>query len=233
MHLRSLPAPDALHIELPESAVALIVDDGTALAPATATRLQEMGWSVVLLRRPDAEAVVGEDDAGSLPAIKLGDLQEATVVEALDAVQDTYGAIAACVVLTPQGVVSEGADVLNGLGERDVVRVPFLLAKHLQVALQAAAETDWAGFFIVTRMDGALGLTGDLGQTPAASGLTGLAKTLRLEWPAVACRAVDVAPTLGPDVAAERIVGEMMDPNRLLAEVGWDVEGRRVSVVAP
>jgi acyl transferase domain-containing protein/NADP-dependent 3-hydroxy acid dehydrogenase YdfG len=61
----------------------------------------------------------------------------------------------------------------------------------------------------ITRLDGALGFSGGKDQDPIFGGLAGLMKTAAREWPGVVCRAVDVDPALGPDVAAPLLVKEM------------------------
>ena len=53
-----------------------------------------------------------------------------------------------------------------------------------------------------------------------------MTKSLRLEWPEVFCRAVDLDPALAPEIAAEALVAELLDPDRLTAEVGWGPRGR-------
>jgi hypothetical protein len=118
------------------------------------------------------------------------------------------------------------SDLLGGLAARQGVRLAFLLAKHLHDQLTEVARRSWAGFFTVTRLDGMWGLTGSPRVLNPTSGLAGLTKTLRLEWPAVACRAVDLDPDLTPDAAAKFLMDELLDPNSALSEVGWGSEGR-------
>ena len=48
----------------------------------------------------------------------------------------------------------------------------------------------------VTQMDGGFGLLGERDIDVIAGGLSGLTKTLALEWPNVFCRAVDVSPDM-------------------------------------
>jgi hypothetical protein len=56
--------------------------------------------------------------------------------------------------------------------------------------------------------------------------LFGLTKTLNLEWDDVFCRAIDLQPGMDADLAAEHIVAELSDPNRLLSEVAYSENGR-------
>ncbi|HUZ78049.1 MAG TPA: hypothetical protein VMV93_10765, partial [Chloroflexota bacterium] len=116
----------------------------------------------------------------------------------------------------------------------------FFLAKHVGGYLRDQPGRTF--FLTVTRLDGALGLgdghnrhgldgTGQ-GQSAVAGGLFGLVKTLRLEWPSVYCRGIDLDPACPADVGARRIMDELLDPNTLLAEVGLSVDWRVTAVPA-
>ena len=54
----------------------------------------------------------------------------------------------------------------------------------------------------------------------------GLTKSLGQEWPGVYCRALDLSPALDAEQAANAILSELHDPNRLLVEVGYSPAGR-------
>jgi len=185
---------------------------------------------VVLLRFPDMVRVY--DDGAlpvRLPVVTPDSGDESAIGAALSALRDAHGPVGAFIYLHGQPTGEPGVGDVPSAGVADGVRRPFILAKYLWSDLAAAAGAGWAGFFTVTRMDGALGTTGQLPggvHGLAAGGLAGLTKTLRLEWPTVACRAVDLAPELEPDQAAELLFGEICDPNRLIAEVGWGDRGR-------
>ncbi|HXT02281.1 MAG TPA: SDR family NAD(P)-dependent oxidoreductase, partial [Elusimicrobiota bacterium] len=60
----------------------------------------------------------------------------------------------------------------------------------------------------VTRLDGALGFDGRA-QDPAFGGVAGLIKTAAREWTGVACRALDVDPSLTLDAAARLLAKEL------------------------
>ena len=83
-----------------------------------------------------------------------------------------------------------------------------------------------SAFVVVTRLDGELGMAGRPGASAIVGGLFGLVKTVRQEWPVVFCRAVDVHPEIADEHAAALILGELQDPNRLVAEVGHGERGR-------
>lgn len=227
--MRWLPVPDALDICLPDTFVSLVVDDGSELTPHLVAQLGEAGWPVVLMCFPDvvcgyAATALPPD----LPVVMPGAGDEAAVSSAVAEIRDTYGPVGAVVYLHEM-VGENPAEDAGAVCVTAAVHRPFILAKYLVADLAAAAGAGWAGFFTVTRMDGALGMTGQLPggiDNLAAGGLTGLTKTLRLEWPTVACRAVDLARDFDPERAAALLMGEIRDPNRLVAEVGWGDRGR-------
>jgi len=185
---------------------------------------------VVLLRFPDTVRAYGDGaPLPDLPVVTPDSGEEFAISAALSAVRDAHGPVGAFIYLHGQPTGEPEVGDAPHTSVADAVRRPFILAKHLWSDLAAAAGAGWAGFFTVTRMDGALGMTGQLpggARGLAAGGLAGLTKTLRLEWPTVTCRAVDLAPELEPDRAAELLLGEICDPNRLVAEVGWGDRGR-------
>ncbi|HFC11827.1 MAG TPA: SDR family NAD(P)-dependent oxidoreductase, partial [Anaerolineae bacterium] len=96
----------------------------------------------------------------------------------------------------------------------------FFAAKYLKL------NADRPIFLTATRLDGALGLDGATTFDPLRGGFFGLAKTLRLEWPTVFCRAVDLHPSFAAEDAASYLLVEMHDPNGLVSEVGYGNRGR-------
>lgn len=239
--LRSLPAPDTLVPNLPPGSHCLVSGDGTDLTGALVHRLRDRGWSVVVLH--PSGVVNGGDVPPALPAdvpcISL-DGGDETAVRSAVAEAATHGPVGAVIYLHPSTSIGEGepdqALNMGTLGPEDALslRAPFLLAKHLQPTLSDAAGRGTDGntgagracFLTVTRMDGALGMTGAIAGSPAAGGVSGVTKTLRLEWPEVFCRAVDLDPEMAAPDAADAILDEIDDPNRLIAEVGVGKQGR-------
>jgi len=198
-----LPAPDVLDWTLPEGRVCLICDDGTSLASALAHALTARGWRVALWSPVESEEQISAS---------------------LAAVTGKHGPIAAYIHLTPP-------DAGERFSARDeaLLRHAFLMAKHLKASLVESAQAGAAVFMAVTRMDGALGLTGN--GSAVSGGVFGLTKTLALEWrgtgaAGVFCRAVDLAPALDVERAVALLLAELDDSNRQLVEVGWRESGR-------
>ena len=84
---------------------------------------------------------------------------------------------------------------------------------------------------VVTRLDGEFGLGEASDFTPINGGLFGLVKTLNLEWEPVFCRAVDISPQLDAGKLSEAVVAELHDPNRLVVEVAYNLNGRSTLAV--
>ena len=94
-----------------------------------------------------------------------------------------------------------------------------------------AGKNGYAAFITVTHLDGQFGLSLDSSIEPISGGLFGLTKTLNLEWDDVFCRAIDLHPGLDLQLAADCITAELFDPNRLISEVAYNMDGRFTLVV--
>jgi acyl transferase domain-containing protein/NAD(P)-dependent dehydrogenase (short-subunit alcohol dehydrogenase family) len=79
------------------------------------------------------------------------------------------------------------------------------------VGLRSSSKSGGSSFVTVSQQGGTFGVD-DLpdGADPLSGGLAGLSKTARHEWPEVNCKAIDLAPNLDLDQAAQSIVEEML-----------------------
>ena len=233
VRVQGLPAPDTIDFVVPEGQICLVTDDGTDLTIELVRRLVQRGWPVAVLGigMPSAR-IAGSADRRGLPdgvAYEVvREVEEQLLAEALGTVRNQLGDIGVCIIIAPREGPGDGS---LDLSERDTLRAAFLVAKDLRPSLIRTAQSGNASFITVTAIDGELGLSGWSGRAPLAGGLAGLTKTLRLEWPEVFCRAVDLDPELDAACGAELILGELLDPNRLIAEVGHGPRGR-VTLVA-
>ncbi|WP_308310627.1 SDR family NAD(P)-dependent oxidoreductase [Streptomyces sp. GbtcB6] len=207
--LLDLPLPDRLVGAYPQGATALVVDDGSEVAQAVAARLGESGWLVRVLRLPGVpQRVAG---AADLPLTGWGASELAARVEELGADPVHLAVTFAAVDGLPW---SEGVRRLAHT---------LLTARHLVAPLTAAAATGHrAAFVTVTRLDGAFGLTGVAEDAAPAGGVGGLVKTLAVEAPELFCRALDLAPGLGADAAADLVLEELFDAGTSPVQVGRD-----------
>ena len=217
VHLKFVAAPDQLVQPAPESRCCVLTDDGTALTIQLAEALLELGWAVAVLSYPKRLVASSGKMNKSIMRIKLKDTDEATLMNALTAVTEKSGKPARFVHLDP-ACESDG-------DAKSVLKLTFLIAKHLSDALNDAPADARCSFVTVTHLDGQLGFGGRDFQA-IAGGLFGLTKTLNLEWPEVFCRAIDIAPRMDTPNTVEAILSECADPNRRLVEVGIGPEGR-------
>ncbi|GGX66512.1 hypothetical protein GCM10010358_21220 [Streptomyces minutiscleroticus] len=207
--LVDLPLPDRIVDAYPQGATALLVDDGSEVARATADRLRTAGWRVRVLRLPGVEQRV--EGAADLPLANWGTNELASRVKELDG--------------EPVHLVL-GFAAADGLPWAEGVRRlahALLVARHLVGPLTgAAAGGRRASFVTVTRLDGAFGLTGVPEDAAPAGGVGGLVKTLAVEAPELFCRAVDLAPALDADRAAGLVLEEVYDAAGVPVQVGRD-----------
>ena len=228
VRLKSLPPPDQLE-EQAMRACCLVVDDGTELTPTLCHNLQSAGWKVTVLNLPPEILPRRATLPPDVPRLTLAGTDDSSLERQVAELEAATGRIDGIVYLHAAG---PGSVLTFDESERQAVKGLFFLAKHLQPRLTDTTGVDRARpfFTTVTKLDGAFGLGLDGGEPPAqsaiAGGLFGLVKTIGLEWPSCHCRAIDLSPNITPQVAAERILGELLDPNRLVVEVGWGAHGR-------
>lgn len=228
--LRTLPAPDRLDVRWPNDRTCWVTDDGGPLSLRLADALRTWGWSVVVLRYPDA-LIPGSYDRPIPDGVAVATLDslEPDVLNAhYGTLVQQYGSVGAFIHLHPR---FSAADTLYDGRTRSLIKAVFLMASYLGPALTEAATDGRSLFTTVTRMDGAWGLVGDGDVDPALGGFSGLIKTLHLEWPGVFCRAIDLDPTYETGRALSAVLAELQDPNRRLVEVGWRA-GQRVMLEA-
>ena len=224
--LRAMSRPDSAEYAWDPESVCVLLSDDAPLSAALEKRLAARGWRVAV----HTHSAVPEGD--------------------LDALTPSLGRVGALISIAPgstgwidraggsppivnaMAAKSAGEELLGNAREEAWLLSQFRLARQLSPQLNAlGAPRTW--FVAVTRLDGKLGL----GSSPKASGVVaagvyGLVKTLRLEWPSVFCRAIDLHPELDAAFAAERIVEELHDPDQTLCEVGHCLDGRStVSVI--
>ncbi len=233
--LRPLAAPDVLEFDLPDKHICIISDDGSHISMELAKHLRSRGWRVVVLRyyhHDEHNAVANEEewaDFGETSVVTLTNDDEVHIRQQLDIITSHFGPAAAFIHVHPHFTPSPYSSVTFDAYSESVLRQVFLTAKYLQPFITAAAQQPVSGiracFMTVTQLDGGFGLRGERDIDVIAGGLSGLTKTLALEWPDVFCRAVDVSPDVD-NAAVQYILAELNDPNRRYVEVGWHKNGR-------
>ena len=134
--------------------------------------------------------------------------------------------------ITPTGKLS-GLVICAPLAGTDdlFLENAFQLLKNASSALGQAAQTEGALCVTVSRLDGAFGFgSGKSLRDPLSGGLAGLTKTAALEWPEVACKAIDLGDFPNAAAAAGAVAIEML--RRGPVEVGLTPAGRHALTVA-
>ena len=222
--LQSLPEPDRLEF-VPNAERPLILSyEGTDFTGEAAALLSAEGWKVVIWAFP--EGLLPEDGAGlpeGIPVVRQTENGKGGIDKALNEIRTAYG--------IPSGFIhlhhsrSEGKGLFDSL-EEQIIKQVFLISGAIKGDLDQKSSPGWNLFLIVLRGDGSLGLEGG-GEFQEGSGLAGLAKTLRWEWPDVFCRYIDLSRALENGPAALSLAKEIHDPDRGLVEVGLRPDSRQ------
>ncbi len=223
--LHALPPADQRELDVQAGSIWLLVDDGqglgTALAQALVARQQRVvrllgaGVQPVPVRGVQDQVLEGSD--------------EASLQTVLDRITYSNGPVAGLVHLLPAAAPLRSLDEVWDTGDLERARLAYTLAKLLQPGF-ARMEAGRSWFFVVTRIDGRLGTSGR-GLFPlATAGLTGLAKSLNIEWEGSFCRAVDIDPQLAAAPAAALLMEELADSRTDIGEVGRGAHGERVGI---
>jgi polyketide-type polyunsaturated fatty acid synthase PfaA len=225
--LKYLPQPDLLEFSIPDTHVVVVTNDGSALTPKVITALQEKGNKVVTLN------VCGINNPISDQAVTLAGSSDQEVALAIQEIRNTFGKIGGFIHLHPH-YEFQGADFTEHFPvEKEVLKTLFFISKHVQSDLNELGKRQRAGFLACTRMDGKLG-QGKRGNTSVVGGgITGLVKSLSLEWSPVFCRAIDVQPELSTDQMVTQLMAEYHDANVSLVEVAFSEEGRKTTAAIP
>jgi acyl carrier protein len=228
--VKPLPAPDFLDSSLPEGHIGLLTDDGTPLTASLAQALTDRGWKVVVLSFPSSLVAAQPQLPAGVNRVTLQDVEETHLSQTLQSIAATYGPVGAFIHVQPASQNGQGNGISFSEKEKAIVRHVFLLAKHLKLSLNEAAQRGRSYFVTVARLDGAFGMGPEADFGAVGGGLFGLTKTLNQEWERVFCRAIDLGASLAPEQAAQHIIAELHDPNQLITEVGYSSQGRATLV---
>ena len=223
-----LPEPDFLEFSLPDTHVALVTNEGSALTSAVIKALEAKGNQVILLDLPSVSNQSTHDHA-----IRLASDGDADIAQAVAKIKAQYGPVGTFIHLHPH-LEFQGANFAQHFQtDRSIVKTVFLLAKHLQADLNELGQRQRANFLTVTRLDGKLGLGGRGNVSVVGGGLNGLTKSLNLEWTPVYCRAVDIQPELPVPKVAAQVIAELHDADATTVETGYSESGRCTIATTP
>ena len=226
VNVKQLPQPDFLKFDLPEDSLILITDDGTQKSQLLAEFYLKQNLKVGMIHFGKASNKEAENLKGGMLHFHLAKANEDEIHSKMKEIIGKHKKISAFIHMNPPSK-GNNKDILDvSEKEAEILKSVFLMARHLKKPLTAAGKNNRSAFLTVSQMDGQFGLNGNSSNNPIPGGLSGLTKTLRLEWKNVFCRALDLHPDIDPHDAVKRINDELHDPNLQLTEVGYSQEGR-------
>ena len=228
VQVQRLPVPDQLVMTFPENAVYLIVDQGMNSGTAYSEALEEFGWQTAMVNLPWQNNI--KQNATNIDQFKLSAVDDANIEKLLGEIHAKYSNIAGIIFFANSDAAESVQHFINE-DSLQISQLAFLLAKHLQPDLNLFHEQYRNSFVTVVQNDGSFGKTSANTSDPLAGGLSGLVKTLSLEWPTVLCRSVDFAKESSIEVMVQKTIQEILDPNLAVCEVGY-IDGKRVTLDA-
>jgi acyl transferase domain-containing protein/NAD(P)H-dependent flavin oxidoreductase YrpB (nitropropane dioxygenase family)/NAD(P)-dependent dehydrogenase (short-subunit alcohol dehydrogenase family) len=203
--------------------VILLTDDGRGVAREVAGRLADFGEKTALLRMGSAAQDDGQAD------VFHADLTDpAAVADLLRRVREQAGPIAGLIHVLPLANPPSGENAPDRM--RREVKSLYLLARGLGDDLRRSGADGGAMLLAATGLGGSLGFGSEAppdSYFPGHGGVIGFVKCLAFEWPEVLVRVVDLDPGKPAVELADRLLGELGDPEGPL-EVGY-AGARRVT----
>ncbi|GAB3558291.1 SDR family NAD(P)-dependent oxidoreductase [Spirosoma fluminis] len=225
--LRYLPEPDEL--VMPAEGLTLVVNDGSDVTPALCAELTANGHQLVVLTWGTDVNRSKQSFPEGVTEYVLTDLQEETIQRTL---AQFGNSVSQLIYLHPRQTTPVNVLTFATEAEKALLKAAFLIAKWVKPALNQDHWQTRPAFLMVVRQDGAFGLLNSGHDAILGGGLTGLTKSLNLEWPGVFCRTVDVSPNLTPAAAAQKIRQELYDANQCLLQTAYTADGQRQTLVA-
>lgn len=224
-----LPTPDCDTQTFAVKRHWLIVDEGKTFIDDVTKQLTQRGQTVSVLALHSA-AAKNKKQGKTQHVYSLAHPNEATLDTAITEIEQARGALDGVIWLqATREKVKKVTDVFSANGYRSL-ETAFLLAKRLQESLNRGEQhPGW--FFVVTRGDGQLSLSragGLSAMLPA--GISGLTKSLNIEWKTAFCRTLDIDAGLKSGEAVSILLEELQDARRDLAEVGRSAQGERMTL---
>ncbi len=188
--------------------------------------LTRLGWSKVIVLEFPASIVPKSGKTDNLERIVLPDTTEAKIVQVLSEIKELHGSIGGFIHLHPVNDKPSGIDSVFKDSEKKILKTVFFLAKHLKNDLAELAQSRRSCFMSLTRMNGNLGFADPATHSIIAGGLSGLVKTVRIEWSHVFCRSIDFEPKASHQFIVNALKDELFDPDLRLTEIGYSSSGR-------
>jgi len=227
VQLKKLPLPDQLTLSPDPERPIILSDDGTKFTAVAAARLSDQGWKVVVWSYPEGLYPAGRTELSeNVPVVRQSEPGAVGIQAALEEIRSTHGIPAGFIHIHPAR--SDSGELFSPL-EEDLIKQVFLMCGSLKTDLNHPFNSGRNLLMMVLRGEGDLGVSGE-NVFQEGSGLAGLAKTLRWEWPDVFCRYIDLSRELENEPAASSLLAEIQDPDRNLVEVGISPTARQTLI---
>ncbi len=224
--VKRLPKPDRMELTIPDSGMALITGNEMEKTRALAQKFTQKGMKVGVIHIGKN----GKKQAFQSPDVihyTLEEVSDQSVSALMDSIQQTQQSLVFFVHLEPHRAIADNSQFIEFTNQSETsLKAVFLIARHLKPLFTQTAQLTRSAFLTVTQLDGQFGLNGCNTSDPLPGGFAGLAKSLRLEWSDVFCRALDFDPNIKSQTMAEKIIDEIYDPDLRLSEVGYTQDGR-------
>ena len=224
--VKQLPQPDFLEFKLPKDSIFLITDDGTEKSRLLAESYLKQGLKVGIVHFGMVDSRETDNFEGDMLHFHFKEADEDEIQSKMEEIIAKNEKISAFIHMNPPGNENRKDILEDSEKEAAILKSVFLMARHLKKPLTAAGKNSRSVFLTVSQIDGQFGLNDYSSNNPLAGGLTGLTKTLRLEWKNVFCRALDLHPDIDPQTVVKLIDDELHDPNLHITEVGYTKDGR-------
>ena len=195
--------------------VFIITDDENGVAQALAEELRAQSYPVALVR-------IGEDFESQSSGVGFYTMDIASpgaVDQVLNIIRQRQGPIGGLIHLLPlrSGIPFEKMDLRSWNKRlRLEVKSLFRLAKSLSEDLKQASQAGVACLVAATGMGGTFSSVPQSEMAPETNqffpgqgGITGLLKTIAIEYPEVRVKAIDLNPQEAPSVIASKLLQEM------------------------
>jgi len=202
--------------------VTLITDDGSGITQSLRNKLDKEGHITVILNL-NHKFSRKKNLANTITLSESTDLE---IENALMRINEKFGKVDYFMHMHPIIQFEENNISMHFNDEKEIVQSVFLLAKHLNHNLADSENAQRSGFLAITQFDGKFGTGGKLNTSVIGGGLSGLVKSLNLEWPSVFCRSIDIQPEIKPNKAAELIFDELYDVDVNNVDIGISEKGR-------
>lgn len=220
----TLSIPDCLQGVFSSPKHWLVVDEGKMMLNGNVTHDLVSHEITQILRQQGQQVTVL-----ALTQSQIAQRDEKALDAAVSAIEREHGTIEGVIYLqAPKQSVKGLADVFNAQDYLSVEKT-FMLAKRLQGSLNRD-EQKTGYFMIVMRGDGELLTSGREYLPIVSAGVTGLTKSLNIEWKNVFCRTVDIDARIKDHEVAKIVLEELQDSRTDLAEIGRGLNGGRMTL---